>query len=107
ETVSALIQPGSFAYGAATADASGNVTFTWTIPAGTPAGAHQVVLTGAQSGPGKASFRVTEPMPATGSPAGLQVLWAAAVASLFGSVLIGLAWRRRREDATETARRKA
>jgi hypothetical protein len=65
------------------------------------------VLTGALSGPGKASFHVKEPIPATGATATLQMLRAAAAASLFGAILIGLSWRRRRDDAINVARRRA
>ncbi|MDR1512092.1 MAG: Ig-like domain-containing protein [Propionibacteriaceae bacterium] len=107
ESVTAVVKPGSFAYGAATADDSGNVTFTWTIPETTPTGAYQVVLTGSLSGPGKVSFQLKEPIPATGTEAGPQTLWAAAAAGLFGSVLIVLGWRRRRDDDIDGPRRQA
>jgi hypothetical protein len=107
ETVSVVVKPGSSVSATATADASGNVSLTWTIPADTAPGTYQVVLTGSLSGPCKVSFQVTKPMPATGAQATWTVLRAAAVAALFGAVLIGLAWRRRHDEDIEAARRKA
>jgi hypothetical protein len=107
ETVSVVVRPGSSVFATTTADASGNVSLTWTIPPGTAPGAYEVVLTGSLSGPTKVSFQVTKPMPATGATATWTALKAAAAAALFGAVLIGLAWRRRRDDDIEAARRKA
>jgi LPXTG-motif cell wall-anchored protein len=48
-----------FSLGAQVADANGNVTFTWTIPANNELGVHRFVLTGELSGSVEVTFQVT------------------------------------------------
>ncbi|MCL2317206.1 MAG: hypothetical protein FWC46_09015, partial [Actinomycetia bacterium] len=50
EDVTATMYSDPYTIGTQPADSNGEVTFTWTVPAGTPAGAHTVELVGADSG---------------------------------------------------------
>jgi len=58
ELVTATMFSDPYVIGTKPADAQGNVTFTWTLPAGTAAGTHTVVLSGQQSGSGQQAFAV-------------------------------------------------
>ena len=52
ESVTATVYSTPVALGSRTADAAGTVVFVWTAPADFPAGAHEVVMTGASGGTG-------------------------------------------------------
>ncbi|GAB3598323.1 choice-of-anchor G family protein [Microbacterium tumbae] len=58
EVVTGVMHSTPLALGTQVADDEGTVTFTWTIPAGTELGAHQVILTGATSGAVSGPFQV-------------------------------------------------
>ena len=58
ETVTGTMLSEPLALGTQVANAAGEVTFTWTIPAGTELGAHSVVLEGTDSGSVSGTFRV-------------------------------------------------
>ncbi|MDR1450319.1 MAG: Ig-like domain-containing protein [Propionibacteriaceae bacterium] len=88
-----------------TANANGDVEFTWTIPVETALGEYTVELRGERSGPVRASFQVVLPIPATGSPVGVGFVAGAGSLALFGALFIVVAWRRRREEETATAMR--
>jgi hypothetical protein len=90
-----------------TADATGKVVFTWTIPSAddTYVGDHVVTLTGDWSGPGKDDFKVTRGcvgkacnIPTTGADVSAKLAAGAGLATLLGVGFILLAWRRRRRD---------
>jgi LPXTG-motif cell wall-anchored protein len=83
------------ALGTQAADASGNVTFTWTIRAGETLGAHAFTLTGPQSGTVSANFEVFAPaggggggtLPRTGSSIAV-LLSVAGLLLLAGTALV-------------------
>jgi hypothetical protein len=50
ESIAGVVQSDPVSVGSAVADAAGEYTFTFTLPASVPAGAHTVKLTGASSG---------------------------------------------------------
>jgi len=58
EQVQATMHSSPFAIGTRTADANGQATWSYTIPAGTALGQHSVVLVGSVSGPIQVSFEV-------------------------------------------------
>lgn len=107
ENVVAVLQSTPVNLGTFVADASGDVTFTFTIPNDLDTGTHSVTLTGDRSGAVSASFEVvaaaTGPgpvppggggVPSTGATA-LAVLPVAMVALLAGTLLTLLIRRRR------------
>ncbi|MCM3778556.1 Ig-like domain-containing protein [Microbacterium hydrocarbonoxydans] len=59
ESVSGVMASDPVDLGARIADASGSVSFTWSVPSGTSPGSHTVILTGASSGSVSAVFLVT------------------------------------------------
>lgn len=69
EEVSGVMHSDPIALGSQIADADGRVTFTWEIPAETPAGQHRIELTGALSGMASATFLVEEQGAAISPPA--------------------------------------
>jgi LPXTG-motif cell wall-anchored protein len=81
--------------GTQTADATGEVTFTWTIRTAETLGDHTFIITGTDSGTASATFRVTAggTLPATGADNGI-VVWALAAVTL-GGALVTLTVRRR------------
>jgi hypothetical protein len=101
ELVKAVMRSDPLAVGEAEADDEGQVTFSWTIPAGAALGAHEVELSGPLSGSVTTPFEVVapEPLPFTGA-GGVMGLGGAAV-GLFGAgwLLLFAARRRRREEA--------
>ncbi|WP_308797462.1 HtaA domain-containing protein [Agromyces silvae] len=58
EAVTATVFSEPIVVGTATADASGSVAFSWTVPAGFAPGDHRVELSGARSGTASAGFTV-------------------------------------------------
>ncbi|MCL2803398.1 MAG: Ig-like domain-containing protein [Micrococcales bacterium] len=84
ESASAVMNSKPVALGSQTADANGEATWTFAIPAGTDPGTHKFVLTGALSGTTEAQFQVVaqastgppgsgpgnDPAPGSGSAAG-------------------------------------
>jgi hypothetical protein len=110
EKVTAVMHSTPVTVAETVADAAGNVTVAWTIPAGTALGTHTIELTGAVSGPGRAAFQVQEaapepkpdpvkPMPSTGAGATLHHAAVGFTAVLLGLALIVWALRRRRGQA--------
>ena len=81
--------------GTQTADANGEVTFTWTIRTTETLGDHTFVVTGTDSGTASATFRVTAggTLPATGIDSGI-IVWALAALTL-GGALVALTMGRR------------
>jgi LPXTG-motif cell wall-anchored protein len=68
ETVNAEMHSTPLFIGTRVADANGQVSFAWTVPVGTPVGAHRLVLIGDISGTASATFTVVAAaLPATGS----------------------------------------
>jgi hypothetical protein len=93
---------GTIDLGYKTADANGEVQFTYNAPNDTAfLGTHTVVLRGDKSGPGKATFAVAAfvapPIPTTGATISATFAGGGAAALALGTGLILLAWRRRRE----------
>jgi hypothetical protein len=119
EVIQGTMHSDPLALGSKKADANGNVTITWQIPADTAAGTHHVELAGASSGLFEAEFEVVkaeEPatptpspstttarpatkLPFTGSAASTAVAGAAFGLVLAGLLLVLAAKRRRREQA--------
>ncbi len=77
------------------ANSAGEVTFTWIIRADETLGAHQLRLTGANSGTEYASFQVVarSGIPTTGNSVVPMLAWAAAAAVL-GALIVGFGQRR-------------
>ncbi|MDP2289724.1 MAG: SdrD B-like domain-containing protein [Actinomycetota bacterium] len=77
------------------ANSAGEVTFTWIIRADETLGAHQLRLTGANSGTDYASFQVVarSGIPTTGNSVVPMLAWAAAAAVL-GALIVGFGQRR-------------
>jgi hypothetical protein len=107
ESVTATMYSDPYQVGTATADANGTVTFTWTVPASTDPGQHTIELVGATSGPGRATFTVSQPQPNTGAPVDVRFAAAAGLSSLIGVGFILAGWRRRRDQDEVDARRAA
>jgi hypothetical protein len=82
--------------GTTTANAQGQVTFTFTPPTGFPAGSHQAVLVGATSGTVEQTFSVTAALPQSGANASLQLALAALMTCALGACLITGSRRLRR-----------
>jgi hypothetical protein len=88
-----------------TANASGEVAFSWPIPSDLAEGTYTVRLVGETSGAGAATFTVTKPLVVTGSPVSAPFMTTAGLMALLGTLFILLAWRRRRqEDEAEAGR---
>jgi hypothetical protein len=83
-----------------TADASGQVSYTWTLPTGLAAGQHTLRLVGAQSGDVVYTYTVSDNLVGTGATIDMRVAIGGLVALCLG--LIGLMgsviWRRRRSS---------
>jgi hypothetical protein len=86
------------------ANGSGEVVFTWTVPADADKKTYQVDLIGEKSGPGSASFQVTAPIVKTGSPVGTEFMIGASLMALLGGVFILVAWRRRKDEEEKTSK---
>ncbi|WP_050723299.1 choice-of-anchor G family protein [Microbacterium sp. GCS4] len=86
ETVTGLMTSAPLALGSRIANAQGEVTFTWTIPADTDLGTHTVTLTGATSGAVSTTFQVVASGLAT-TGGDVQTGWVALAALL---LLMGL-----------------
>ncbi|WP_431279166.1 Ig-like domain-containing protein [Leifsonia poae] len=114
EQVTGTMRSAPFPLGTQKADRDGTVTFTWKIPAGADLGAHQVELTGAESGSVSGPFSViAEPVAAghgAGTGPGLAHTGSDVLPFIYGAVALGLvgvflllaaARRRRREEDTQ------
>jgi adhesin/invasin len=99
EAVAAVMRSDPLEIGTATADSEGRAAFTWTVPAATAAGQHQVELSGPLSGQVAGGFLVVPQLPVTGASGLVALLGAAAALALAGGLMILAAWRRRRRDA--------
>jgi len=96
EVVTAEQHSSPLALGTQVADASGNVTFTWSIRAGEALGVHAFIVTGPQSGTASANFEVFAPaggggggaaLPRTGSSVAVLITLAGLLL-LAGTVLV-------------------
>ncbi|MCW4459964.1 DUF1349 domain-containing protein [Microbacterium sp. MPKO10] len=88
ESVTGTMHSTPLDLGSQTADADGDVTFSWTIPADTSVGVHSAVLTGEVSGEVSADFRVSaDQLAATGANAA-PWLWAGALMLLVGAAAL-------------------
>lgn len=100
--VSIVLEPGSATLGSATSNASGAVSTTVTIPAGTN-GSASIVLVGSSAG--GATVRVSVPIAVGSSAAGLpttgsnstepMIMWAVAAMAAGGVLVLGVTRRRR------------
>ncbi|WP_437583236.1 DUF1349 domain-containing protein [Paramicrobacterium sp. CJ85] len=84
--------------GTQTADADGEVTFRWTIPADTDAGVHTAVLSGETSGEVTAEFRVTGKVLASTGADVAPWLWGSALLLLLGAGVLTAGRLRRRVE---------
>jgi hypothetical protein len=103
ERVSATVYSEPYSLGSATADSTGRVTFTATLPTSVEAGSHRVVLVGESTGTVEKTFTLTSSgtLAQTGAaswvlPAGLAGLLMLA----FGGAGLRLAYRRRDPGAS-------
>ena len=102
EVVTGLMNSAPLALGTQVADARGEVTFTWTIPASTDLGGHTVTLTGPESGSVIGTFQVVaDGLAGTGSdvPAGWLLLGFMLLVLGLGTTLVVRS--RRMADVTE------
>jgi hypothetical protein len=108
ESVTGVMRSAPVDLGAVTADANGEVTLSWTVPANTAIGSHEVTLTGALSGAWTTGFEVVvnhvTPPPAVSGAGSLPVTGAGSVGAsaalaiagvLAGLLLVSLARVRR------------
>jgi hypothetical protein len=77
------------------ADASGVVTFTWTIRSDETLGTHSFVVTGTDSGSASDTFEVVGSLPRTGTDIARIVVIAVAVAGLGASIVVATVALRR------------
>jgi LPXTG-motif cell wall-anchored protein len=95
ETVTAEMHSTPLFIGTRIADANGQVSFAWTVPAGTPVGEHQFVLTGDVSGTASATFNVVAAaLPATGSNTTSPAIVIGLLLTLAGGTISLLTMRR-------------
>jgi hypothetical protein len=100
EVVSGVVDSDPIDLGSRVANAAGEVTFTFTIPADFEVGPHTVTLTGAESGAVSIQFQVVPAgLATTGGDPGPFLAWGVLLL-LAGSVLAATSSRRRRMPVT-------
>jgi hypothetical protein len=85
------------------ADSDGRATCSWIIPGDSPIGQYTVTMVGDISGPVRATYQVTKPIPTTGSAMTARLLFGDATLAGLGGVFLVAAWRRRQEQAEADA----